>query len=166
MIWRRWQTLLAVVALGAGVAVGGSAALHRGANRGNAHGNAKGQKRQDRAKNGQYSAVVAGSFSGTGTAEVTDDTVSIRVTLSDPSGNKYSFSAPNLTVDGPYFSGTGKIRGDDVTVFGRVDAARASRVTASFVLPDGRGARIIGTLPASVDPPDDNWKDGKGHEKQ
>ena len=160
MIWKRWRTLLVVVALGAGVAVGGSVALRSGSGfSGNAHKNSKGQKRQDRAKNGRYNAMIAGNFRGTGTADVWDDSVSIDATLTDESGTSYLLTAPNLAVDGPYFSGAGRIGPNEVTVSGRVDAARASRLSAYIVFSDGRGSRVIGTLPPSVDPPDDNWRD-------
>lgn len=166
MFWRRWQSLFVVLTLVAGVAVGGSVALRDSSNgNGNGHGhkNGKGQKRQDRAKNGDYNLVVAGNFTGNGTANVSEDAVSIQVSITDDSGGKLNLNAQNLPWDGPYFSGTTKIKGRDVAIYGRVDAARASRLIATFSLPDGSGGRIIGTLPESIDPPDDNWKDGKGN---
>ncbi|MBC8106513.1 MAG: hypothetical protein H7Z14_07985 [Anaerolineae bacterium] len=113
--------------------------------------------RQERAKNGSYVTILAGSYNGTGMADVKDDKVSIRADVLTSDGRSGRFVANNLMFDGPYFHGLGTIMGETVQVNGRLDAARASRLTATFTLSDGRAARVVGNLPAAIDAGDDNW---------
>ena len=113
--------------------------------------------RQERAKNGSYVTVVAGFYTGTGTAEVKDDKVSIKAEVVADDGRKGVFIANNLMFEGPYFSGAGMILDESVQVHGRLDAARASRLTATFTAPNGRAGRVVGKLPAALDAGDDNW---------
>jgi hypothetical protein len=123
--------------------------------------------RQDRAKNGSYVTVIAGFYNGTGTAEVKDDRVSIKAEVTRSDGRTGVLVAPNLTVDGPYFYGSGTILGEAVQVSGRVDAARASRLTATFAGSDGRAARVVGNLPGALDTGDENWDgDDAGRHRQ
>lgn len=113
--------------------------------------------RQERAKNGRYVTVFAGSYNGVGVADVKDDKVTIKADVLTADGRAAQFIANNLMFDGPYFSGAGTIMGETVQVSGRLDAARASRLTATFALTDGSAARVVGSLPATVDAGDDNW---------
>jgi hypothetical protein len=115
--------------------------------------------RQTRAKNGNYITIVAGDFSGTGNAEVKDDKVSINADVLTCDGRAGKFTATNLTVEGPYFYGVGTVLGLTVQVSGRVDAARASRLLATFTAGDGKAARVVGNLPAAFDAGDDGWDD-------
>ena len=113
--------------------------------------------RQDRARNGTYITTFAGFFVGSGTAEVQDDRVSLRATIATVDGRNGELVADNLTVEGPYFFGTGTMLGETVEVNGRVDAARASRLLAQITASQGRSARAVGNLPATLDAGDDNW---------
>jgi len=133
---------------------------HNAGNGGHAFGPDKTKShghRQDRAKNGSYITVIAGFYSGSGTADVRDDKVSIKAELVAEDGRSGAFIANNLTFDGPYFSGVATIFGEPVQVNGRVDAARASRLTATINGPDGHAGRVVGNLPAALDAGDDNW---------
>lgn len=120
------------------------------------HGH-NGHHRQDRAQNGTYSALVGGFFKGIGTAEVTDDAININATITTRDGLSGSVIAVNLPVDGPYFSGQGVVMGHSFTIRGRVDAARASRLVATFFVDDGHTGRIVAKLPSDQDPGDDGW---------
>jgi hypothetical protein len=115
--------------------------------------------RQTRAKNGNYLTIIAGDFSGSGNAEVKDDKVSINADVLTSDGRSGKFTANSLTVDGPYFYGVGTVLGETVQVSGRVDAARASRLVATFAAGDGKAARVVGNLPPAVDAGDDGWDD-------
>jgi hypothetical protein len=115
--------------------------------------------RQDRVRNGSYLTTVAGFYNGTGTAEVADDRVTLRAMIATADGRNGELIAYNLVVDGPYFYGTGTLLGDTVQINGRVDAARASRLLAMFSSGDGKSARVVGNLPASLDGGDEDWDD-------
>jgi hypothetical protein len=110
--------------------------------------------RQERAKDGTYVAFVRGHYVGNGSADVSRASVSINadVHVAGGGGGKLTGS---FTTTGPYFSGQGSLMGQPVTISGRVDAARASRVTATFWDANGHGARIVATLPN--DTGDDTW---------
>jgi hypothetical protein len=120
------------------------------------HGH-NGHHRQDRAQNGTYNALVGGFFKGTGTAEVSDDAININATITTRDGLSGSVIAINLPVEGPYFSGEGMVMGRTLTIRGRVDAARASRLVATFFVDDGHTGRIVARLPSDQDPGDDGW---------
>jgi hypothetical protein len=89
---------------------------------------------------------------------VKDDKVSIKARVTAADGRSGEFIANNLMFDGPYFHGNGTVLGDTVQVNGRLDAARASRLTATFSDYDGKlTGRVVGSLPAGLDAGDDNW---------
>lgn len=122
--------------------------------------------RQDRAKNGSYAAVIAGFYTGTGTADVRDDKVSIKAEVRGSDGRSGQFIATNLMFDGPYFYGSGTVMDEPVQVNGRVDAARASRLTATFIAANGHDGRVVGKLPATLDAGDDDWDGDDVHTRQ
>src|SRR5688572_19968678 len=113
--------------------------------------------RQERVRNGSYITTIVGFYNGSGTAEVNDDRVSLRAKISTTDGRTGELVADNLVVEGPYFYGTGTLLGDTVQITGRVDAARASRLLAMFSGVEGKFARVVGNLPAGLDPGDDDW---------
>lgn len=121
--------------------------------------NKKGGARQSRSANGPYQLTVAGSFSGTGNATVTDTTVSLIATISDGQGHSGQLVVSNMLIDGPYFTGTGTVMGKPMTVHGRLDAAQASRFACTYCTDDGYSGRAAGALPAATDPPDTTWQD-------
>jgi len=132
---------------------------------GNGGGNGKGkggpngkEKRSDRSKDGEYTIAVSGYYKGTGTATVSPDNVSITANVQHDGGPTLTLTAPSLKVDGPYFIGDGTVEGNKITVKGRLDAARMSRLAATYNSAQVRG-RIAGTFPG--DTPDDDWKDDK-----
>jgi len=122
-------------------------------NRGN-HGH-----RQSRSVDGEYRAIVAGYYCGTGSATVDSQTVSLTINVHAQDGSPGALVAKDLQIDGPYFSGVGAIDSTTVMIHGRLDAARASRLIGNFTSSDGHSGHIVGTLPASADRGDDTWDD-------
>jgi hypothetical protein len=151
--------------LAVSLTLAGAASLNRSPHprQGGGGGN-KDKHRQDRVRNGEYVCTLAGHFRGSGVARVEDSTVSLSATVTDDSGSTFQLNARDMMVDGPYFATTiGTLGGTSVAVRGRVDASRSSRLTATFVLPGGKGGRIVGKMSPVDDPPDDNWDNDKDH---
>jgi len=144
--------VITLVCTAVSVCVAGSNGEKKGHDKGK-----NGKARQGRSENGAYVVQIAGTFHGTGQAIVAEAAVSITAPVSNSDGTTGEFSAPGLTIDGPYFSGTGYIFGKPMTVRGRIDAARQSRVSATYYV-DGHGGRFIAELPPGVDTPDDEWE--------
>jgi hypothetical protein len=116
--------------------------------------------RQDRCKDGVYNAKVGGYYSGTGTADVAADRVILSLRLKKSDGTSITLNG-TFPTNGPYFGGTTQVHdvnNPTVTVRGRVDAARASRVVATYWVAD-TGGRIYGVLPS--DPGDETWNQDK-----
>jgi hypothetical protein len=118
-------------------------------------GNAFGRRRQGRSHNGQYQIVIAGTVKGTGQATVRDDTVSFSVTVTAADGTTGTFDAAGLIIDGPYFSGQASVLGQLVEIHGRLDAAKSSRLIASFRGDGPHVGRVVGSLPG--DTPQNQW---------
>jgi hypothetical protein len=113
-------------------------------------------RRSPRSSDGNYQVVVTGYYFGQGSGTITDTTVTLSVPLKADDGSTPTLQAPSLTIDGTYFSGTGTIGSATANIQGRLDAARASRLTATFKTSDGHFGRIAGTLPSDPNT-DDNW---------
>src|SRR4051794_40832812 len=124
-------------------------------NSGNGNGNGNGHKqgkngkvRQARSGDGDYSVRLVGAYKGTGTAEVSEDTISFDASITTADGVKGQLSARGLPIDGPYFAGNGTAMGRPIFVRGRLDAAKSSRLVANYRDPETHLAgRIVGTLP-------------------
>lgn len=114
--------------------------------------------RQSRVKNGDYKARVVGFYRGAGVASVNNQCVNIRITVEAADGRKGELVLNNLPATGAYFTGSGTMLGQSVKLDGRVDAARASRLVATFTVADGRTGRLVANLPADVDAGNDNWE--------
>jgi hypothetical protein len=114
------------------------------------------ERRNGRSKDGAYTIAISGFYKGQGTATVTATTVTLSGDVKAPDGSAAILTSDALTISGPYFSGTGSIGGEKVKIKGRLDAARASRLVATYAGETHRG-RIAGTLP--TDPGDDSWDD-------
>jgi hypothetical protein len=114
--------------------------------------------RQDRCKDGVYNAKVGGYYTGTGTADVAADRVVLDITVKTADGATGRLRG-TFPTNGPYFGGNGNIMRGNIVVRGRVDAARASRVVATFWDDTGHAGRIYGTLPS--DPGDETWNQEK-----
>lgn len=110
--------------------------------------NKQGRSRPANSENGVYKITIAGTFRGVGSATVTEDSVSFDVDVITKDGSG-KFTASSLTTDGPYFSGTGTAIGQIVSIQGRLDAGKASRLTATYTGANGESGRIVGTLPPS-----------------
>lgn len=118
-------------------------------------------RRSPRSSDGNYQIIVSGYYFGQGTGAISDTTVSLSVPVKADNGSTAASTtatllAPSLTINGTYFSGTGNIGGATATIQGRLDAARASRLTATFRTSDGHFGRIAGSLPSDPNT-DDNW---------
>jgi hypothetical protein len=125
-----------------------------GSSRGNPGGPNGKDRRNGRSKDGAYTIVISGFFKGQGTATVSATTVTLTGDVKAPDGSTATLTSDALTISGPYFSGTGTIGGEKIKIKGRLDAARASRLVATYAGEKHRG-RIAGTLPS--DPGDDSW---------
>lgn len=139
-----------------------------GGNSGKGGGPGGKEHRSPRSQDGSYTLTISGFYKGTGTASVSAAAVSITAQVNSEGGATTTFKAENLVIAGPYFSGTGTVGETAITVKGRLDAAQASRLAATYSSEKRRG-RIVGTLPS--DPGDEKWKDDdkskndKGKEK-
>lgn len=112
---------------------------------------------------GRFNAIVAGYYSGQGRADVERTVVRIHVAVMTEDGNRGTLQAPGLVISGRHFAGTGHLMGRPVQIFGRLDSARSSRLTALVTTIDGQCFRIVGMNPA--DPGNPNWAThpGAGH---
>jgi hypothetical protein len=146
---KRLTTILLIILLGSALGAAG----------GKGKGKANHGPRQARSRDGDYNARVAGYYCGRGNAVVDDRSVSLSLTIRAEDGTSGPLIASGLTIDGPYFSGSGTAFGYPIYIHGRLDAARASRLVATFTSDDGHSAQIVGTLPATVDKGDDSWDD-------
>lgn len=117
-----------------------------------------GGRRQTGAQNGEYELRALGHYAGTGKADVDATEVSLRIYLKGDNGVLERLEVNDLDVEGPYFSGNGTLGSKTVQIFGRLDAAKASRFTATFRVSDGHVGRLVGTLPADTGNP--NWQIG------
>ena len=114
-----------------------------------------GRHRQTRSHNGEYDIIIAGTVRGTGLARVSDNSVSFIVNVTTPDGTAGSFTASGLAIEGPYFDGQAVLLGQVVTVHGRLDAPKSSRLVATFRGEGAQIGRVVGTLPG--DQIDDRW---------
>lgn len=134
---------------------GNSTDAHGGGSSRGAPGGPNGKDRRNgRSKDGAYTISVSGFYKGQGTASVTATTVTLTGDVKGPDGTTATLTTDALVISGPYFSGTGTIGGEKIKIKGRLDAARASRLVATYASDTHRG-RIAGTLP--TDPGDDGW---------
>ena len=125
---------------------------------GNKHGSGKnGKVRQGRSENGTYNVNIVGFYRGSGTATVEETSVSLKGTVTGSDGSVGTLDATKLDIDGPYFTGTGTINGKNATIRGRLDAAKSSRLVASYHIEGRNNGRIVGTNPK--DKGDDKWND-------
>ena len=113
--------------------------------------------RQDRCRDGTYTLVIRGYYTGQGTAEVRETTIRIDAEVRTPDGQVGRLNG-TFPASGPYFGGRGRVMRDpNAMVYGRVDAAKASRLAATFQDSSGHAARVVATLPS--DPGDETWDD-------
>ena len=122
-----------------------------------------GERRPPRSNDGAYSLRISGYYKGSGTANVTRQNVSITADLKTEDGTAATLKAESLLIDGTYFSGEGTIGGAKVTIKGRLDAARISRLVAFYKIGDSHRGRIVGILPS--DSPNDKWEDDRDDNK-
>lgn len=119
--------------------------------------NKHGEGRQTRSLNGTYTATASGSYRGTGTATVDEDGVSFQIDVVAADGSTGKLIVSKLAIDGPYFSGAGSAIGHVIAISGRLDAAKASRLVATYAGANGEAGRITGILPDDAGDPD--WDD-------
>jgi hypothetical protein len=141
---------------GSGSPGGPGPTSHGGASRGAPGGPSGHERRAARSQDGSYSLIISGYYKGTGTATVTATSVSLSGTVKGPDGVDVPLSTDALTLSGPYFSGSGTIGSAKIQIKGKLDAAKASRLGATFeTLAGNHAGRIFGTLPS--DTGDANW---------
>jgi hypothetical protein len=71
---------------------------------------------------GSFTLNVRGSWTGQGTATVTQTTVQIQATVTDDAGNVGTLTTDVLNVVDGHFSGAGTVFGISLTINGRVEA--------------------------------------------
>jgi hypothetical protein len=123
----------------------------------------RGERRPPRSNDGAYALRISGYYRGSGTASVTRQAVSITADVKTEGGTAATLKAESLVIDGTYFSGEGTVGDAKVTITGRLDAARISRLVASYKAGDSHRGRIVGVLPS--DSPNDKWDDDKDDNK-
>jgi len=145
---------------GGGDSSGGPGPSAGGTSRGTPGGPSGHDRREARSADGTYSINVSGFYKGTGTATVTATSVTITANVKSESGDTVTLQSEALTVSGPYFSGNGTVGDNKITIKGRLDAAKISRLVATFKTTDNHHGRIAGTLP--TDTPVAAWDDDTG----
>jgi len=119
----------------------------------------KGKPRQ---RDGSYNVSIGGYLKGDGNATVTGDQLQIQINVMSDDGAKGLLNAPNLTIVGTHFSGSGTFQSQKVIFDGRVDAPdddvehgiKGVRLTAVVKTLDSKYSRLIGYIPAFAKAPD------------
>jgi hypothetical protein len=118
--------------------------------------NGRGANRTPGQTTGDYTIVIAGQYTGRGTAKITNGGLSLSGTLVLPGNATATFTANSMKLSGGRFSGTGMVNGVSCTLTGRVDLPNASdqettdaqaltaRLSATLKDASGKMARIIG----------------------
>jgi hypothetical protein len=107
--------------------------------------------RRNKADNiqGVYEVEFSVYGKGTGTASVTNTSVTISGTIVDAAGNSLDFGASDLTVNNYRFVGRGQIGGVGMEVSGRIDPPDATlktqRIVGIFRDANGRVGRLVGS---------------------
>lgn len=134
----------------------------------------KGKPRQ---REGNYNVSIGGYLKGDGTATIAGDQLAIQIDVTSEDGIKGPLSAPNLTIIGTHFSGSGTFQSQKVSFEGRVDAPdddvergiKGVRLSAVVKTGDGRYSRLVGYIPALakvVDPPPPVDDDDRGKNRK
>ncbi|MDB5324386.1 MAG: hypothetical protein JWN40_6017 [Phycisphaerales bacterium] len=138
-----------------------------------ADANPKGKPRQ---REGNYNVSIGGYLKGDGMATIAGDQLAIQINVMSEDGAKGPLSAPNLTIVGTHFSGSGTFQSQKVSFEGRVDAPdndvergiKGVRLSAVVKTADARYSRLVGYIPALakvVDPPPPNDDDDRSRSK-
>ena len=105
---------------------------------------------------GGYALIIAGQYNGTGTASVSDTSISISGVITFPDGSTATLTTPSMQLINNRFTGTGNIKGNSCTLSGRVDLPSATdqettdeqaitgRITATLTDSAGKTTRIVG----------------------
>lgn len=144
----------------AGPIGGGGSGAHQ-SNPGGGAGHGGVRPRVNGALVGRFNAVVAGAVTGAGRADVDRTMVRVNIAVSTEDGRQGTLIAPALPISGRHFAGPGQLMGQPVQVFGRLDSAKASRLSALVVTIDGQFIRLVGFNPA--DPGNPNWATPPGN---
>jgi hypothetical protein len=132
-----------------------------------------------RQRDGNYNVSIGGYLKGDGTATINGDHLAIQISVTSEDGLKGLLNAPNLTIIGTHFSGSGTFQSQKVSFDGRVDAPddevergiKGVRLSAVVKTADARYSRLVGYIPAlakAVDPPpppDDSEDRGRNRSK-
>ena len=116
---------------------------------------ATGPRSRPRSKEGDYTLIVAGIVSGTGTAWVSGDQLTI--SAGTEGGAKGTILA-TLTLTNNHFDGAGTVMGQSATFVGRLDqpddaterTIKGVRLTCTFKTANLEYGRIIGNMPSST----------------
>jgi len=141
----------------------------QGDNNGNNANRARGKT------SGGYTLIIAGQYSGTGSATVADGAIGIAGVITLADGSTVTLTAPSLKVENNRFTGTGSIKGNACTITGRVDLPAATdqettdeqaitgRMTATLTDAWGKTSRIVGIQNASSRGRGSNNGNGNGN---
>lgn len=99
---------------------------------------------------GNYNVVAGGFYKGRGGAKVLNGILqNLQCKVAGSDGKAQNLVATQITLNGNYFSGPGKINGQNVTITGRFDAPAdgegyAIRLSATYKADDGHGGKLVG----------------------
>jgi hypothetical protein len=121
----------------------------------------KGKPRQ---RDGDYNVSIGGYLKGEGNATVAGDQLNIQINVTAEDGPKGPLNAPNLTIVGTHFSGSGTFQSQKVIFDGRIDAPdndvehgiKGVRLTAvvKTTSAEPRYSRLVGFIPSYAKAPD------------
>lgn len=126
---------------------------------GTALGGPNGPKKQPKGTDGDYVVTVSGYYTGRGTANVKNNKVELTAVVTDESGNSVLLEAKNLKLDGPHFSGVGRVdKAKVLQIRGRLDGYNpdqtflAARIICDYTDDAGKRGRIAGVLTPAAAP--------------
>jgi hypothetical protein len=109
-----------------------------------------------RSRDGDYTLSIAGYFKGQGWGIIAGTKLNLQLNVVTADGAKGTLVAPNMTLTGNRFNGSGNFQGTSVTFSGRVDAPdvdlersiKGVRLVSLVKTSNGRYAHVVGYIQA------------------
>ena len=119
-------------------------------------------KGKPRPRDGNYNVSIGGYLKGDGTASLAGDQLQIVINVVAEDGSKGTLNAPNLTINGTHFFGSGTFQSQKVIFDGRVDAPdndvehgiKGVRLVSLVKTVDDKYSRLVGYIPSYAKAPD------------